>query len=161
MKQQISFAKLLTKKDVLTILKQNNYSLAEDLPQPISRYTDKNGEFHIVVKCIKSLSDEEKEMNSLVYEKMPHLMFSNLALSSSDYSFASNVTFLEFSDFTLLEILKEFSMFDDEEKNRELMKNYHNFMKEKFGTFYVDEFKKYRKKLLKECEKNNENNENE
>ncbi len=153
-KPSLSFVKWLTKRDVEKILEQNGYEINYDLPTPYSKFKSEDGYYYIYVKCTKNKLSESEMALSMVKK----YMLENNPYVSSNY-LDQNVTILEFSDFMLSEFVVSFDEDEATNINRNLTKNYHKYMVEKFGTFYNNMKKAYIKKLYNEDKKNEVNEE--
>ena len=155
-KPSFSFVKWLTKRDVEKILEKNGYEINYNLPSPYSKFKGDDGYYYIFVKCTKKISTEmEKDLN-IAKEFM-----SKKSLCIPFDFFNKNHVLLEFSDFMLTEQLVAY--LDENEAiniNKNLTRTYQNYMKEKFGSFYVNMKKAYIKKLYQE-DKNDKETEKE
>ena len=149
-KEKFGFVKYLTKSDVKKILKQCGYEINEELPSPYSKFKDENGNYYIIVKCTKTLFNE----NEYMVKKIENIIFKHNSLIANNIS---NSTVLDFSDFTLTEFFASFNEEENIKNNQYLTQIYHKYMQEKFGKFYNQMKKKYIKALEKQ---NNEKEEN-
>ena len=168
MKKEFCFTKFLTNRDIEKILTsvgmeliKDQYNKNGDLLKPIIRSKDEDGKTNIIVRC--RFNEETKEKMSQENDKIimnlspelkkilfPMFMFSSLG-NFGRYSKYSDMMMLQFEDFVLYEIL---SLKDDDEQikfGRMLTSKYHDYMKEKFGKFYVYKEAAYIKKLRKEA----------
>ena len=154
MKKQFSFVKYLTKKDVLELLKRCNFSLASNYPQSLRKHKEKDGTYTITIKATNNNKNEAKdELENILFKNRRDvgLMYAMMAISMGDSwsVFSGKTSIFEISDFAFVNLMPMPDLFG-EDVSQMLTKKYHEFMKEKFGTFYVSKFKKYYKKIMKE-----------
>lgn len=143
-----NYVKLLTEQDVKNFLKQNNLVLYDGL-------FDKNGN---PLKSIEKESDFifvrckhiNRETNS-VKDKIRNMVFNGFPISSllfetkSVYDFISDTEIIFMENFSLSKI----NACENEENiyDKQLAESYYNYMANKFGEEYINDYKKYKKHL--------------
>ncbi len=147
-----NYIELLTDDDIKNILKQNNISLFEDL-------TNRNGNNlpaierdskFIFVRCkhekTKDKYNIRDEIMHMIYKNLPasHILFDTM--SNADLIYESAIIFIE--DFCIYQI--SYSDDGNNDIDIKLEKTYHEYMVKKFGKEYVNDYKKYWKKIEKE-----------
>ena len=149
MKKQFSFVKYLTKKDVLELLKRCNFSLASNYPQSLRKHKEKDGTYTITIKATNNNKNEAENI-SLKNKSIVLLhAFMSMSMEDSWSVYSGKTSIFEISDFAFVDLMPMPDLFGAD-VSQMLTKKYHEFMKEKFGTFYVSKFKKYYKKIMKE-----------
>ena len=165
-KEKFSFVKWLTNKDVEKILNLVGFEVLTDEKNPdkkrINKYKDEDGyKIYVYCKNVKQMKEDLEITKALASTEIGK-KFVPLIVGGMFGEYGINgPTLLAFEDFTLYELLS--LRLDEEETvkfNRYLTKVYQNYMKQKFGRYYIDMKRAYCKKLYKEIrEENKENNE--
>ena len=135
--------------------------MATSYPQALKKYKEKDGSYRIIIKATNNNKNEAKEAaGNILFKNKPNigLMFAMMSASMGDSwsVFSGKTSIFEIRDFAFVDLMPMPDLFG-EDVSQMLTKTYHEFMKEKFGKFYVQQFKKYRKKILKEYKEQKNN----
>lgn len=150
-----SFVMMLTPKEIKTVLnlcgyKLNN-SIVDDLGYPIPAitkfYDAENDEYVIEAKCI---STEKNELNNTFKKLAPRLPY------VEHYFSIDETTIVWLRDFYITEL----AIIPDQDKLAENQKAFAQFMYKNFGEHYKKEYNKNIRKMIKEQEKDKNNNGN-
>lgn len=175
-KEEFSFVKWLTTRDVEKIVDKLGLELMtspDTGKKRISKYKDSETNNYCILAFCKHKEVENDETDSALKgislsNNMKKLLVTmaatSFAFGGGAYSDCFDNVILRFEDFFLYEVLSLKFGDELEEFNRNAIKVYQNYMKEKFGTHYVHMKRAKYKKLYEEIRKDKENeqqNENE
>ena len=183
-KENFSFVKWLTNRDIEKILEPLNIEIMEkedengNLKKRITRFKDENGNRSIVVFCKNNNYDETKQAKDAIMKEMMQIpalkkMMSNVIMISamlgslnpeSNFSQYNDMLILKFEDYFLTESLSLKTEDEQIDFDRKLTNNYQNYMSKKFGRFYNSMKSAHYKKLHKQFrdeqqQENKDNNE--
>lgn len=151
--EEISFVKLLNKLDIIKILEINNLELNNNAIEPLSIDRYDNGEWVIFAKC-KRIDNQENKLNEIsaktaskLFKHTQHLALLGSIIGNNSYSFFDYTELIEIKDFTMFEVLSFKNDNELKEHIQTMTKNYHKYMKNKFGDIYTQKAKEYFKSL--------------
>ena len=174
-KEDFSFVKWLTKKDVKNILNNVGIELVEDhynnngkLVKSISKFKEEDGKTSVVVRCrfIENLNnsfkndDDKINLSSKLKTDVALIAMFSTLFGASSFSKYDSMMMLKLEDFFCYEILSIKSEEDEINFGRMLTKNYQEYMTKKFGDFYNCKKLAYIKKLNKEAKEQEQEQEN-
>ena len=157
--EKFSFLKLLKMSDIVEILEKNNLRLKLDVPQPLSRGLDEDGEYRIIAKCEHIKNDEHTEdfsgyMGGALLRNLGY--FGAVFGGANNYSAYNGDEIIEIRDFYMTEVLSLKPEKEAQEHVNKMTEEYHKYMTEKFGDMYTQKAKKYFAKLRRQDKKQNE-----
>ena len=159
MEKKFSFAKLLKMSDIVEILKKNNLKLNLDLPKPLTRGLDENGEYRIIAKCEHIKNDDHtgdfsSYMAGAILRNLGY--FGAVFGGANNYSAYSSNEVIVIKDFYMTEFLSSKSDEEVQKYAKSMTEEYQKYMTEKFGDMYTQKAKKYFAKLRRQDKKQNE-----
>ena len=173
-KQEFSFVKWLTIRDIQKILETMNLEITKkddgSNKLKITRAKDENGHRYITVFCKYRTVDETQDIKDDLLKEMAKTpafggMMSNIMMTSAvvgtlnqgfDFSNFDDVVMLRIDDFYIVE---ELSLKPEKEQNefdKKLTRNYQDYMTKKFGRFYNSMKGAYIKKMRKQVQEEQE-----
>lgn len=148
-----NYIDLLTKEDILNILQKNNY-LIED------QFKNENGDYvlsiqkqknSILIRCKRIPNEEELAIHNAILNS-PQGQKIMYALSIFDCAFFNRHNVVIIEDFNIYTFDTGYR---DSSNNEELFNSFLSYMINKFGKKYVNDYKKYWKKIEKEQKEEN------
>lgn len=147
--KDFSFSKLLSKDDIVELLKMNNLQLVPQTKdtKPMLGRTGENGKYSIIAICKRIDNSYEKEEQ--VYETAESATFKNIptfrdTTKPKDVSIFDQPEIIVIKDYYMSQYARRFM--SDKEVGiyaTSLTKIYHDFMTEKFGDIYMEKAKEF------------------